>query len=70
MSGAAAGWLAFGRAVDHAALVDADWNQRAPLSMRARLATMGEIFGGLSLVVVAVGLAARCSDAVAALLFG
>jgi hypothetical protein len=35
-----------------------------------RLATIAEMFGGLALVVCAVGLAAHWSDAIASLLFG
>lgn len=31
---------------------------------------VAEIFGGLTFVVFAVGLAGRCSDAVASMLFG
>jgi hypothetical protein len=36
----------------------------------SRLAMIGELFGGLALVVCAVGLAARWSDTIASLLFG
>jgi len=47
-----------------------DWDRSAPMSMANRLAMLVEMVAGLTFVVVAVGLAGRCSDAVASLLFG